>query len=136
MTIKFGDNNYKELFNDLFSEVAGEFALNIACIDDTTMELIGDNFTLSISYDMDTSWIYFTNKETKKTYLISNYINVNAEGVDRDDLPKVDIISKSIERTLTIQSRVIKRKFIGLLEGKLDWFDSYKESQFFHEVNR
>lgn len=136
MNIKFGYNNYKELFNYFFSGVAREFGLNIVCIDDTTMELMGDNFTLSISYDMDTSWIYFTNKETKKTYLISNYINVNAEGVDRNDLPKVDIVSKSIERTLTIQSRVLKRKFMGLLEGKLDWFDSYKESQFFYEVKK
>lgn len=136
MNIKFGDKNYEELFHYLFNEIAKEFSLNITRIDDTTMELIGDNFTLLISYDMDTSWIYYTNKETKKIYLISNYINVNAEVVDRDDIPKVDIISKSIERTLIIQSRVLKRKFKNLLEGKLDWFDSYKQSHFFHEVNK
>lgn len=135
MNIKFGNKSYEELFHFLYDEIAEKFLLNIECIDDTTMQIIGDNFTLLISYDMDTSWIYYTNKKTDKTYLISNYINVNAESIDRDDIPKVDIISKSIERTLIIQSRVLKRKFENLLEGKSDWFNNYEKSQFFYEVN-
>lgn len=136
MNIKFGEKNYEELFHGLYDEVAKEYNLEIQKINNTAMEIVGNTFTLLIAYDKDTSWIYYTDKKAKKTYLISNYINVSSEGIDRDDIPKIDIISKIIERILIIQSRVLKRKFKNLLEGKLDWFNDYKNSNFFYEVKK
>ncbi len=136
INIKFDEKTYEKLFHELFDEVTNQYHLKIKKVNGTMMEIVGDTFSLLIAYDTDTSWIYYTDKETEKTYLLSNYINVNSETIDMDDLPKIDIISKSIQRTLMIQSRVLQRKFRNLLEGKLEWFSEYKNSKFFYEIKK
>lgn len=134
MDIKFNGKGYYELVNELFNDISNEYNLEIVNKSNNVIELNGNDFSILFTYDLDTSWIYYYDKNDDKTYLISNYINVNAEDIDRKDIPKEDIISKEIERTLRIQVRVISRKFCDLLRGETSWFVSYKGSQFFQET--
>lgn len=131
MNIVFDNKTYEELFCELYKDIANKYNLKIRKNSKTEMSLTSNIFTLLLSYDMDTVWIYYIFNQTKETYLISNYVNVNAEDVDRNDIPKDEIISKQIKRILVIQSRVLDRKFGNLLIGKMDWFEDYKKSKFY-----
>lgn len=133
MNINFNGESYCELFSELFSDVFAKYDLRIVNRSTNIMELSGNVFSILFTYDLDTNWIYYFDKKEDKTYLISDYINSNAEDIDRKDIPKEGTISKEIERTLKIQSRVIFRKFNDLLSGDNDWFENYKKSQFFQE---
>lgn len=133
MNIDFNGKSYSELFNDIFREVSKKYDLKIVDRSSDIMELSGNGFSVLFTYDLDTNWIYYFDKKEEKTYLISNYININAEDIDKNDIPKEDIISREIERTLMIQSRVILRKFSDMLSGNYSWFENYKKSQFFQE---
>lgn len=134
MNMDFDGKSFIELFHQLYEDISNRFDLEIVDISNDVAELKGNNFSIFFTYDLDTTWIYYFDKKSDKTYLISNYINVNAEDVDRKDIPKEDdVISKEIERTLRIQTRVLLRKFNDLLSGKGEWFACYKNSQFFHE---
>ncbi|MFV0382114.1 MAG: hypothetical protein ACK5KR_07850 [Breznakia sp.] len=134
MNMNFNGKSFIELSHQLFGELSNRFDLDIVNISNNVIELKGDKFSVFFTYDFDTAWVYYFNKKSDKTYLISNYINVNAEDVDRKGIPKEEIISKEIERTLRIQARVLLRKFSDLLNGKDEWFVSYKNSQFFQET--
>lgn len=134
MNMNFDGKSFIELSHQLFGEISNRYDLEIVNIRNDVMELKGNKFSVFFTYDLDTTWVYYFDKRNDKTYLISNYINVNAEDIDRNDIPKEDIISKEIERTLRIQARVLLRKFSDLLSGKDEWFVSYKNSQFFQET--
>ena len=132
--MKFLNQSFEEFFCKLFKDIAEKYKLKIEKVNDCTMHLRNDIFNLTFSYDMDTSWIYYTINDLHKSYLVSNYINVNAEEIDKEGLYVDDTISKNIERTMIIQSRVLKRKFKDLLLGNMNWFDKYKETQFCYET--
>lgn len=132
--MKFMNQTFEEFFCKLFENIAEKYKLKIEKVNDSTMHLKNDIYTLTFSYDMDTSWIYYTINDLHKSYLVSNYINVNAEEIDKEGLYVDDTISKNIERTMIIQSRVLKRKFKDLLLGNMNWFDKYKETQFCYET--
>lgn len=134
MNMNFDGKSFIELFHQLYEDISNGFDLEIVDISNDVAELKGNKFSIFFTYDLDTTWIYYFDRKNDKTYLISNYINVNAEDVDRKDIPKEDdVISKEIEHTLRIQTRVLLRKFNDLLSGKDEWFAGYKNSQFFHE---
>ncbi|MEG2684606.1 MAG: hypothetical protein RR929_00945 [Erysipelotrichaceae bacterium] len=131
--MNFDGKSFIELTHQLFGGISNRYDLEIVNIRNDVMELKGNKFSVFFTYYLDTTLVYYFDKKNDKTYLISNYINVNAEDIDRKDIPKEDIISKEIERTLKIQARVLSRKFGDLLSGKDEWFVSYKKSQFFQE---
>lgn len=134
MNMNFNGKSYSKLFTELFTDTSNMYNLEIMNRSNDVMELKGNNYSLFFTYDIDTSWIYYYDKKSEKTYVISNYINMNAEDIDRKDIPKEDIISKEIERTLKIQSRVLSRKFSDLLRGDNGWLEIYKKSQFFQQT--
>lgn len=134
MNMNFNGKSYSKLFTELFTDTSNMYNLEIMNRSNDVMELKGNNYSLFFTYDIDTSWIYYYDKKNEKTYVISNYINMNAEDIDRKDIPKEDIISKEIERTLKIQSRVLSRKFSDLLRGDNGWLEIYKKSQFFQQT--
>ena len=132
--MNFNGKTYEDRFRELYSTVAKKYNLYIKKQSIDTMVLEGHSFELIVSINFDGAFVKYKNLNDQKIYEISNFLAINTDDIDRKDIKKSDIIAKYVDNSLIIKRNVLARKFANLLDGKLDWFGRYIESQYYWEL--
>lgn len=97
--------------------------------------LVGKKFTLIIAigrFDATVSYLYMDGKKIR-VYLCDSYFAEKYDADDRVNLLNGEGAEYIVRNNIIIIANGLLNKWRGVLDGKMDWIESYKKSKWFSE---
>lgn len=133
------DNLWTELNKQIpifLKIIIDEFQLKVIEITEIETALIGSNYAILISIDRFYAEVDYVNRNSAnelKKYRCSSFFAEKYDEKDRVNLLEEHGAKEMIANNLTVISRGLLSKWRSILEGNVDWLETYKESSWASE---